>query len=88
MDCAMKLEGFYEMSTVHGKTSLMKATLVNSKLKDEKSVFKYFSGFQNIINKLTTIEIVVDDELQAFVLIKLFVRPLKNLVVTNSNVAS
>lgn len=57
------------MNIVHSKASLMKATLVNSKLKDEKSVFEHMSYIQDIINKLTTVKIVLDDELQALFLL-------------------
>ena len=63
-----KLEGFYERTTAHNKASLIQR-LVNLKLKGGKSVSQHLNDFQDIINKLTTMKIVLDDELQALFLL-------------------
>ena len=63
-----KLEGLYERKTAHNKASLIKR-LVNLKLKPGKSVSEHLSDFQDIINKLTVMKIVLDDELQALFLL-------------------
>ena len=63
-----KLEGLYERKTAHNKASLIKR-LVNLKLKGGKSVSEHLSDFQDIINKLTSMKIILDDELQALFLL-------------------
>ena len=50
------------------KTSSIKR-LVNLKYKDGRGVAEYMSDFQGLINQLTTIKMVVDDELQALLLL-------------------
>ena len=55
------------------KNSLNKAflirKLVNLKYKDGSSVAEHLSSFQNMVNQLTTMEIVLDDELLALLLL-------------------
>lgn len=85
-DLWKKLEGLYERKTAHNKASLIKR-LVNLKLKSGKSVSKHLSDFQDIINKLTTMKVVLDDELQALFLLSSLPDSWETLVVTISNSA-
>uniref|UniRef100_A0A3Q7IYG7 Uncharacterized protein n=1 Tax=Solanum lycopersicum TaxID=4081 RepID=A0A3Q7IYG7_SOLLC len=81
-----KLEGLYERKTAHNKASLIKR-LVNLKLKPGKSVSEHLSDFQDIINKLTVMKIVLDDELQALFLLSSLPDSWETLVVSISNSA-
>lgn len=81
-----KLEGLYERKSAHNKASLIKK-LVNLKLKSGKSVSEHLSDFQDIINKLTTMKIILDDELQALFLLSSLPDSWETLVVTISNSA-
>ncbi|CAH9088439.1 unnamed protein product [Cuscuta epithymum] len=81
-----KLEGLYERKTAHNKASLIKK-LVHLKLKSGKSVSEHLSDFQDIINKLTTMKICLDDELQALFLLSSLPDSWETLVVTISNSA-
>ena len=83
-DLWKKLEGLYERKTAHNKASLIKR-LVNLKLKGGKSVSEHLSDFQDIINKLTTMKVVLDDELQALFLLSSLPDSWETLVVTISN---
>lgn len=85
-DLWKKLEGLYERKTAHNKASLIKR-LVNLKLKSGKSVSEHLSDFQDIINKLTTMKIILDDELQALFLLSSLPDSWETLVVTISNSA-
>jgi len=55
------------------KNSLNKAFLirkiVNLKYKDGSSMAEHLSSFQNMVNQLTTMEIILDDELLALLLL-------------------
>ncbi|VFQ66421.1 unnamed protein product [Cuscuta campestris] len=81
-----KLEGLYERKTAHNKASLIKR-LVSLKLKPGKSVSEHLSDFQDIINKLTVMKIVFDDELQALFLLSSLPDSWETLVVSISNSA-
>lgn len=81
-----KLEGLYERKTAHNKASLIKK-LVNLKLRTGKSVSEHLNDFQDIINKLTTMKIVLDPELQALFLLSSLPDSWETLVVTISNSA-
>ena len=85
-DLWKKLEGLYERKTAHNKASLIKR-LGNLKLKGGKSVSEHLSDFQDIINKLTTMKVVLDDELQALFLLSSLPDSWETLVVTISNSA-
>lgn len=82
-DLWKKLEGLYERKTAHNKASLMKR-LVNWKFKGKKSIFEHLSDLQDIINKLTTTNIVLDDELQALFLLSSLPNCWETLVVTSN----
>ena len=81
-----KLEGLYERKTAHKKASLIKR-LANLKLKSGKSVSEHLNDFQDIINKLTTVKVVLDDELQALFLLSSLPDSWETLVVTIGNSA-
>ncbi|VFQ74376.1 unnamed protein product [Cuscuta campestris] len=81
-----KLEGLYERKIAHNKASLIKR-LVSLKLKPGKSFFEYHSDFQDIINKLTVMKIVFDDELQALFILISLPHSWETLVVSISNSA-
>ena len=52
-----------------------------------KSFFEHLNDFQDIVNKLTTMKIVLDDELQALFLLSSLLDSWETLVVTISNSA-
>ena len=81
-----KLKGLYERKIAHNKASLIKR-LVNLKLKSGKSVSEHLNDFQDIINKLTTVKVVLDDELQALFLLSSLPDSWETLVVTIGNSA-
>uniref|UniRef100_A0A3Q7IYR6 Retrovirus-related Pol polyprotein from transposon TNT 1-94-like beta-barrel domain-containing protein n=1 Tax=Solanum lycopersicum TaxID=4081 RepID=A0A3Q7IYR6_SOLLC len=80
------LELWRNWRTAHNKASLIKR-LVNLKLKPGKSVSEHLSDFQDIINKLTVMKIVLDDELQALFLLSSLPDSWETLVVSISNSA-
>ncbi|CAN1340873.1 Retrovirus-related Pol polyprotein from transposon TNT 1-94 [Linum perenne] len=57
------------------------------KMKGGKSVSEHLSDFQDIINKLTTMKIVLDDELQTLFLLSSLPDSWETLVVTISTSA-
>ena len=71
------------------KNSLNKAFLirkiVNLKYKDGSSMAEHLSSFQNMVNQLTTMEIILDDELLALLLLSSLLDSWKTLVVSLSN---
>lgn len=85
-DSWMELKGLYERKTAHNKTFLIKI-LVNLKLKSGKSMSQHLNDFQNINNKLTTMKIVIDDELQALLWMSSLLDIWETLVMTISNFA-
>ena len=62
-----KLEIIYEQSTAQNKVNLMKM-LVNLKYKVRCSITEHTGKFQGLVDQLTTIKIILDDELQALLL--------------------
>ncbi|CAL2258123.1 unnamed protein product [Prunus armeniaca] len=58
----------YEQKTAQNKTSVIRQ-LVNLKYKDGRSVTEHHNDFQGLINQLTNMQMVLDDELQALVLL-------------------
>jgi len=71
------------------KNSLNKAFLirkiVNLKYKDGSSMAEHLSSFQNMVNQLITMEIILDDELLALLLLSSLLDSWKTLVVSLSN---
>ena len=42
---------------------------MNLKLKEVKSIVEYLSEFQDLVNQMVTMKLVIDDELQALLLL-------------------
>ena len=57
------------------------------KFKDGGSVVDHLNEFENVVNQLATMKIVLDDELQAFLILGPLPNSWKTLVVTVSNSA-
>ncbi len=81
-----KLEIIYEQPTAQNKVSLMK-TLVNLKYKEGHSITEHTSEFQGLVDKLTTMKIVLDDELQVLLLFSSLPNSWETLVVSVNNSA-
>ncbi|CAL2227219.1 unnamed protein product [Prunus armeniaca] len=82
-----KLLSMYEWKTSQNKASVIRR-LVNLKYRDGRSVIEHLSDFQGLINLLTNMKMVLDDELQALVLLSSLPDSLDTLVVSLSNSAS
>ncbi|KAI5321626.1 hypothetical protein L3X38_030697 [Prunus dulcis] len=76
----------YERKTAQNKASVIRR-LVNLKYRDGRSVTKHLSDFQGLINLLTNMKMVLDDELQALVLLSSLPDSWDTLVVSLSNSA-
>ena len=63
-----KLETIYEQLTAHNKANLMKK-LINLKYKEGRSTTEHTSEFQGLVDQLTIMKIILDDELQALLLL-------------------
>ena len=59
--------------------------LVNLKYKEGRSITEYTSEFQDFVDQLTTMKIILDDELQALLLLSFFSDSWETLVVTVNN---
>ena len=79
-----KLEAMYERKTAQNKATLIRR-LVNLKYKDGRNVTEHLSDFQGLVNQLNTMKMVLDDELQALLLLSLLPDTWDTLVVTLSN---
>ena len=79
-----KLEAIYEQLTAHYKVNLMKM-LVNLKYKGGRDITKHISEFQGLVNQLTTMKIILNDELQALLLLSSLPNNQKTLVVLVNN---
>ena len=58
----------YEQTTTHNKANLMKR-LVNLKYKEGHRITEHTSELKGLVVQLTTMKIILDDELQALLLI-------------------
>ncbi|CAL8081528.1 unnamed protein product [Prunus armeniaca] len=76
----------YERKTSQNKASVIRR-LVNLKYRDGRSVTEHLSDFQGLINLLTNMKMVLDDELQALELLSSLPDSLDTLVVSLSNSA-
>ncbi|BFG34853.1 hypothetical protein CerSpe_211270 [Prunus speciosa] len=74
----------HERKTTQNKASIIRR-LVNLKYKDGRSVTEHLSDFQGLINQLTNMQMVLDDELQALVLLNSLPDSWDTLVVSLSN---
>ena len=81
-----KLESMYERKTAQNKASFIRR-LVNTKYRDGRSVSEHLSDFQGMVNQLTNMKMVLDDELQALLLLSSLPDSWDTLVVSLSNSA-
>ncbi|CAL2254439.1 unnamed protein product [Prunus armeniaca] len=81
-----KLSSMYERKTAQNKASVIRR-LVNLKYRDGRSVTEHLSDFQGLINLLMNMKMVLDDELQALVLLSSLPDSWDTLVVSLSNSA-
>jgi hypothetical protein len=81
-----KLESLFEKKTAAKKAFLFKE-LVNMKYRDGISVTEHMNNFQGVINQLTTMEMKIDDEMQALLLLGSLPDSWETFVVTVSNSA-
>ena len=63
-----KLRSLYERKTTQNKAFIARK-LVNLKLKEGKSIVEHLSEFQDLVNQMVTMKLVIDDELQALLLL-------------------
>uniref|UniRef100_A0A2N9HLW0 Integrase catalytic domain-containing protein n=1 Tax=Fagus sylvatica TaxID=28930 RepID=A0A2N9HLW0_FAGSY len=81
-----KLESLYERKTAQNKAFAIRK-LAHLKLKEGRSVAEHLSEFQDLVNQLTRMNLVVDDELQALLLLSSLPDSWETLVVSLSNSA-
>ena len=60
---------------------------MNLKLKEGKSIAEHLSEFQDLVNQMVTMKLVIDDELEALLLLSSLLDSWETLVVTLSNFA-
>ena len=63
-----KLRSLYERKTAQNKAFIARK-LVNLKLKEGKSIAEHLSEFQDLVNQMVTMKLVIDDELQVLLLL-------------------
>ena len=63
-----KLRSLYERKTTQNKAFIARK-LVNLKLKEGKSIAKHLSESQDLVNQMVTMKLLIDDELQALLLL-------------------
>lgn len=76
----------YERKTAQNKASTIRR-LVNLKYRETRSVSEHLSDFQRLINQLTNMKMVLEDELQALLLLSSLPDSWDTLVVSLSNSA-
>ncbi|KAA8532769.1 hypothetical protein F0562_032802 [Nyssa sinensis] len=81
-----KLEARYEQKTATNKAFLIRK-LVNMKFKEGGSIADHLNEFQSVVNQLATMKMVIEDELQALLLLSSLPDSWETLVVTMSNSA-
>jgi hypothetical protein len=81
-----KLEALYERKTTQNEASTIRR-LVNLKYRETRNVSKHLSDFQRLINQLTNMKMVLEDELQALLLLSSLPDNWDTLVVSLSNSA-
>ena len=65
----------------------MARKLVNLKLKEGRSVTEHLSEFQGLVNQMVTMKLIIDDNLQALLLLSSLLDSWETLVVSFSNSA-
>ena len=81
-----KLETIYEQPAAQNKANLTKR-LVNLKYIEGRSITEHTSEFQGLVDQLTTIMIILDDELQTRLLLSSLPDSWETLVVSANNSA-
>jgi transposase InsO family protein len=81
-----KLESLYERKTAQNKAFAIRK-LAHLKLKEGRSIAEHLSEFQDLVNQLTRMNLAVDDELQALLLLSSLPDSWETLVVSLSNSA-
>ena len=81
-----KLRSLYERKTAQNKDFIARK-LVNLKLKEGKSIAKHLSDFQDLVNQIVTMKLVIEDELQALLPLSSLPDSWETLVVSLSNSA-
>ena len=81
-----KLRSLYERKTAQNKAFIARK-LVNLKLKEGKSIAEHLSEFQDLVNQMVTMKLVIDDELQVLLLLSFLTASWETLVVSLSNSA-
>ena len=79
-----KLETIYEQLAAQNRVNMMKK-LVNLKYKEGRNITERTSEFQGLVNQLTTMKIILDDELQALLLLSYLPDNWETLVVSVNN---
>ncbi|KAA8524670.1 hypothetical protein F0562_011093 [Nyssa sinensis] len=81
-----KLEARYEQKMATNKAFLIRK-LINMKFKEGGSIADHLNEFQSVVNQLATMKMVIEDELQALLLLSSLPNSWETLVVTMSNSA-
>ena len=81
-----KLRSLYERKTTQNKAFIARKH-ANLKLKESKSIAEHLSEFQDLVNQMVTMKLVIDDELQALLLLSSLPDSWETLVVSLSNFA-
>ncbi|CAA0840400.1 Unknown protein, partial [Striga hermonthica] len=81
-----KIEQMYQRKTAQNKAFVIKK-LVNLKYWDGKSVAEHLNEFQDMVNQLVTMDMKLDEELQALLLLSSLPDSWETLVVSLSNSA-
>jgi gag-polypeptide of LTR copia-type/GAG-pre-integrase domain/Zinc knuckle len=79
-----KLESLYERKTAQNKAFYIKK-MVNMKYQEGSSVSDHLSQFQDCVNRLSTMKMVLDEELQPLILLSSLPDSWETLVVSLSN---
>ena len=80
------IEKMYQRKTAQNKTLSIRK-LVNLKHREGRSVVEHLSDFQDLVNQLVAMKLVLDDELQALLLLSSLPESWETLVVSLSNSA-
>ena len=79
-----KLEDLYQRKNAQNKAYLIRR-LVNLKYKDGQNASEHLNNFQEILNQLATMKLLLDDEVQALILLSSLPDSWETLVVMLSN---
>jgi hypothetical protein len=80
----LKLESLYERKSPQNKAFMIRR-LVNLKYKYGQSVTEYLSNFQGFLNELSTMKLVLEDEVQALLMLSFLPDSWETLLVSLSN---